>query len=98
MRRLSERSLQLEKKCLDAEDIPDICIPIFLQSTSEQEDSTVARVRSLRCRFSPCPEMTSLIRSPTSPATSPKARSTLIEDYTGKESIHPLTRHPPSRD
>src|SRR6266567_2711242 len=98
MQKLSERSLQLEKRSLDEEDIQVTCTPTFPQSTSEQEDCMVAKARSLRCRFLPCPETTSPILSPTSPDTSPKARSTLIEDYTGKESIHQSTQHPLSRD
>src|SRR2546425_6691871 len=98
MRKHSEKFPQHEKKCLDAGDIQATCIPTFLRSTSEQEDCMVVRARSLRCRFLPCPETTLPTRFLTSLATSPKDRSTLIEDYIGKASIHRSTRHPLSRD
>src|SRR5712691_6504132 len=98
MRKHSEKFPLRGKKCLDAGDIQDTCIPISLQSTSAQEDCTVVKARSPKCRFSPCPETMSPIRSQTSLATLLRARSISIEDYTGKESIHLSTPHPPSRD
>src|SRR6266852_3799486 len=98
MRKLSERFLLRERKFPDAEDIQATCIPISLRSMSEQGDSTAAKGQSPRCRFSPCPEMTSPIPSQTLLATSLRGRSTSIEDYIGRESIPPSTRHPLSRD
>src|SRR5712691_8486179 len=98
MQKLSERSLQLEKRSLDAEDIQVTCTPTSLRSTSGREDSMVVRARSPRCLFSPCPETTLHIRSQTSPATSLRARSTKIEDCIEKKSILPSTRHHPSLD
>src|SRR5712664_3350541 len=98
MLKLSEKSLQPEKRFLDGEDIRATCTPISLRSTNEQEDCMEAKARSPRCRFSPCPETTSPIQSPTSPDTSRRDRSTSIEDYTEKESTHQSTQHHPSRD
>src|SRR5712664_2087184 len=98
MPKLSEKSQQPEKKCRAAEDIQDTCILISQQSTSARGDCTGARVRLPRCRFLPCPETTLPTRFPTSLATLPRDRSTSIEDYTEKESIHPSTLRHPFRD
>src|SRR5467141_4706928 len=98
MQKLSEKFPLPERKSLDVAGIQDTCTPIFLQSTSEQEDCTVAKVRSLRCLFSPCPGTMSPIQFLTSPDTLPRGRSTLIEDCTGKESTHRSTLRPLSRD
>src|SRR6266567_1175141 len=98
MRRLFERSRQPAKKFPDGEDIPATCTLTLVRSTSEQDDCTEAKARSLRCRFLLCPVMTSPILSPTSPDTLPRDRSTLIEDYTEKESTHRSTLRPLSRD
>src|SRR6266567_3250449 len=98
MPKLSEKFPLPERKSLDVADIQDTCTPISLQSTSEQEDFTVAKVRSLRCLFSPCLGTMSPIQFLTSPDTLPRDRSTSIEDYIEKESTHRSTRHPLSRD
>src|SRR4029077_9343223 len=94
----SEKSQQPERKSLGGEDIQATCTPIFLPYTNAQEDSMVAKARSPRCRFSPCLGTKSLIPSLTSRAILLRAKSTLIGDYTGKESIHQSTQHPPSLD
>jgi V/A-type H+-transporting ATPase subunit B len=61
-------------RCPAGRDIPAICISTWPLSTSVPAASAAPGARSHNCRSLPCRLKTSAIRSPISPATSPRAR------------------------